>query len=194
MVEKEGRTHIPNNPRSKVLPLTKQASRKMTQRYQHHSDPHAGETQESRDPRHPGLISAAPSVRMCKVSSKFKREYHGTEYSAKHSSVTKQFHKEMQRKYETGKKGQSNERGCVRHSQEGGKWVYLSYFGSPSRERHQHLLLGSSWSLIDTLLERKQLFRSERLVVDLGGRLDEVLQVCPNIAPTFSNRSLTLIT
>jgi len=33
--------------------------------------------------------------------------------------------------------------------------------------------------LVDTLLEREQLLRPEGLVVDLGGSLDEVLQVRP---------------
>jgi len=42
-----------------------------------------------------------------------------------------------------------------------------------------HLLLGSSRSLVDALLECKQLLRPERLVVDLSSRLDKVLQVCP---------------
>lgn len=39
--------------------------------------------------------------------------------------------------------------------------------------------LGRRRALVDTLLEREQLLRAERLVVDLRGRLDEVLQVRP---------------
>ena len=48
-------------------------------------------------------------------------------------------------------------------------------------EKNTRSLLRSvrSRARINTLLERKQLLRPERLVMDLRSRLNEVLQVCP---------------
>lgn len=34
-------------------------------------------------------------------------------------------------------------------------------------------------TLVHALLERQELFRAERLIVDLGSRLDQILQVSP---------------
>lgn len=48
------------------------------------------------------------------------------------------------------------------------------------RRGRRRLLSGlvGSRALCDTLLEREQLLRTECLIVDLGGRLNQVLQVC----------------
>ena len=39
------------------------------------------------------------------------------------------------------------------------------------------LRITSSWALINTLLQRQKLLRPERLIVNLGSRLNEILQV-----------------
>jgi len=50
-----------------------------------------------------------------------------------------------------------------------------------SNKKRVHLLLSSptSRSLVDTFLECEKLFRAEGLIVNLSGRLNEILQVCP---------------
>jgi hypothetical protein len=67
--------------------------------------------------------------------------------------------------------------------------IFLCFISSNFNlnQRHSHRNQGNSTllvgrrSLLYTLLESKQLLRTESLIVDLGCGLDQVLQVCPTL-------------